>query len=41
MQLSTTPAEREYKEEMNRKIKRERRRKLGLGIVPKSPCLYV
>jgi hypothetical protein len=37
MQFRTTPAEREYKEEMNRKIKRERRRKLGLGIVSKPP----
>jgi hypothetical protein len=32
MQLRTTPAEREYKEEMNRKIKRERKRKLELVV---------
>jgi hypothetical protein len=40
MQLRTTPAEKECKEEMNRKIKRERIRKLGLGIVLKSPRLH-
>jgi len=39
MQLRTTPAEREYKEKLNGKIKRKR--KLGLGIVPKSPYLPV
>jgi hypothetical protein len=33
MQLRTTLAERKYKEEMNRKIKRERKRNLGLWIV--------
>jgi hypothetical protein len=31
MQLRTTPAERECKEEMNRKIKRERKRNSGIG----------
>jgi hypothetical protein len=40
MQLRTTPAERECKEEMNRKIKRERKRKLGLGIVLKPTRLH-
>jgi len=39
MQLRTTPAERECKEKVNRKIKRERKRKLRLGIVLKPPCL--
>jgi len=38
MQLRTTPAERECKEKVNRK--RERKRKLGLGIVLKSPWLH-
>jgi hypothetical protein len=33
MQLRATPTEKELKEEMNRKIKRERKRKLRLGIV--------
>jgi hypothetical protein len=37
MQLRATPAEREYKEKLNRKIKRKR--KLGLGIVSKPPYL--
>jgi hypothetical protein len=40
MQFRTTPAEKECKEEMNRKIKRERKRKLGIGIVLKSPWLH-
>jgi hypothetical protein len=39
MQLRATPAEREYKEKLNRKIKK-RKRKLGLGIVVKSPWLH-
>jgi hypothetical protein len=38
MQLRTTPAERECKEEMNRKIKREKKkRNSGIRIVLKSP----
>src|ERR687898_2583090 len=37
MQLRVTPAEREYKEKLNRK----RKRKLGLGIVSKPPYLPV
>jgi hypothetical protein len=37
IQLRGTPAEREYKEKLNRKIKRKR--KLGLGIVSKPPYL--
>jgi hypothetical protein len=40
MQLRSTPAERECKEEMNRKIKMERKRKLRLGIVSKPPWLH-
>jgi hypothetical protein len=40
MQLRTTPAERECKEKMNSKKKREKKRKLGLGVVLKSPRLY-
>jgi len=36
----TTPAESECKEEMNRKIKRERKRKLILGIVSKPHWLH-
>jgi hypothetical protein len=38
--LGTTPAEKECKEKVYRKIKRERKRKLGLGIVSKSPWLH-
>jgi hypothetical protein len=37
MQLRGSPAERELKEKMNRKIKMEKKRKLGLEIVSKSP----
>jgi hypothetical protein len=33
MQLRATPAERECKEKVNRKIKRDRKKKLGLRIV--------
>jgi hypothetical protein len=40
MQLRGTPTERELKEKMNRKIKMEKKRKLGLGIVLKPPCLH-
>jgi hypothetical protein len=40
MQLKNTPAEKEYKEKVNRKIKRERKRKLGLGIVLKPSQLH-
>jgi hypothetical protein len=36
MQLRTTPAERECKEEVHRK----RKRNLGLGILLKSPRLH-
>src|SRR5919206_5387589 len=35
MQLRTTPAEREYKEKVNRK----RKKKLRLCIISKPPCL--
>jgi len=37
MQLRGSPAEKECKEKLNRKIKRERKRKSGLGIVFKTP----
>jgi hypothetical protein len=40
MQLRGTPTEKELKEKLNRKIKRERKRKLGLGMVLKSPRLH-
>jgi len=40
MQLRGTPAERECKEKLNRKIKK-RKGKLGLGIVSKHPYLPV
>jgi hypothetical protein len=40
MQLRVTPTERELKEKMNRKIKRERKRKLELGIALKSSRLH-
>jgi hypothetical protein len=40
MQLRTTPAERECKEKVNRKKKRERKRKLGIRIVLESPQLH-
>src|SRR5918995_3995371 len=38
MQLRATPTERELKEKLNRK--KEKKRKLGLGIVLKSPRLH-
>jgi hypothetical protein len=38
MQLRAIPTERELKERLNRKIKKKR--KLGLGIVLKSPQLH-
>jgi hypothetical protein len=40
MQLRGSPAERELKEKMNRKIKMEKKRKLGLGIVLKPTRLH-
>jgi hypothetical protein len=40
MQLRTTPAERECREKVNSKKKRERKRKLGIGIILKSPRLH-
>jgi hypothetical protein len=40
MQLRGTPVERELKEKLNRKIKREKKRKLGLGIILKPPRLH-
>jgi hypothetical protein len=40
MQLRGTPTERELKEKMNRKIKMEKKRKLGLGIVLKPSGMY-
>jgi hypothetical protein len=39
MQLRTTPAERECKEKVNSKKKKERKQKLG--IISKPPCLPV
>jgi hypothetical protein len=40
MQLRTTPAERECKEKVNRKVRRERKRKLRLGIILKPTRLH-
>jgi hypothetical protein len=40
MQLRTTPTEREYKEKVNSKKKRERKSKLRLGIVPNTISYY-
>jgi hypothetical protein len=40
MQLRGTPAEREYKEKMNRKIKMEKKRKFRVEIVSKPPWLH-